>query len=166
MRPLSIFSSHLRKVVVQRLSNKMLVLSWVKDPMASLVAQRLKRLPAVRETWVRSLVQEDPLEKEIATHSNNLAWRIPWMEEPGGLQSMGSKRVRHNRATSLHSPLRPWSREMWFWVWESQLLARLIRSPRTPRKRKGSGALKKEKGVQGSQGGEKDKHFFFYIALF
>ena len=51
--------------------------------MASLVAQRLKRLPAVRETWVRSLVQEDPLEKEIATHSSNLAWRIPWMEELG-----------------------------------------------------------------------------------
>ena len=64
--------------------------------MASLVAQRLKRLPAVRETWVRSLVQEDPLEKEIATHSNNLAWRIPWMEEPGGLQSMGLHRVGHD----------------------------------------------------------------------
>ena len=50
---------------------------------ASLVAQRLKRLPPMRETWVRSLGQEDPLEKETVTHSSILAWRIPWMEEPG-----------------------------------------------------------------------------------
>ena len=56
---------------------------------ASLVAQRLQRLPAMRETWVRSLGQEDPLEKEMATHSSILAWRIPWTEEPGGLQSTG-----------------------------------------------------------------------------
>ena len=55
---------------------------------ASLVAQREKRLPAVQETWVRSLGQEDPLEKEMATQSSTLAWKIPWMEEPGGLQSM------------------------------------------------------------------------------
>ena len=52
---------------------------------ASLMAQRLKRLPPVRETWVRSLGQEDPLEKEMATHSRILAWRIPWTEELGGL---------------------------------------------------------------------------------
>ena len=58
---------------------------------ASLVSQRLKHLPAMRETWVRSLGQEDPLEKEMATHSSILAWRIPWMEEPGGLWSMGSQ---------------------------------------------------------------------------
>ena len=58
---------------------------------ASLVAQRLKRLPAMRETWVRSLGWEDPLEKEMATHSSILAWRIPWTEELGGLQSMGRK---------------------------------------------------------------------------
>ena len=63
---------------------------------ASLVAQRLKHLPSVRETWVRSLGQEDPLEKEMATHSSILAWRIPWTEEPGGLQSMGSQRVGHD----------------------------------------------------------------------
>ena len=63
---------------------------------ASLVAQRLKRLPAIQETWVRSLGWEDPLEKEMATHSSILAWRIPWMEEPGGLQSMGPQRVRHD----------------------------------------------------------------------
>ena len=62
----------------------------------SLVAQRLKRLLAMRETWVRSLGQEDPLEKAMATHSSVLAWRIPWTEEPGGLQPMGSKRVGHD----------------------------------------------------------------------
>ena len=53
------------------------------------MAHRLKRLPAKWETWVRSLGQEDPLEKETATHSSTLAWEIPWMEEPGGLQSTG-----------------------------------------------------------------------------
>ena len=63
---------------------------------ASLVAQMVKRLPAMRETRVRSLAQEDPLEKEMATHSSILDWRIPWMEEPGGLQSTGSQRVRHD----------------------------------------------------------------------
>ena len=57
----------------------------------SLVAQRLKLPPAMWETWVRSLGREDPLEKEMATHSSILAWRIPWMEEPGGLQSTGRK---------------------------------------------------------------------------
>ena len=60
-----------------------------------------KALPTMWETWVRSLGGEDPLEKEIATHSSILAWRIPWTEEPGGLQSTGSQRVRHDRATSL-----------------------------------------------------------------
>ena len=63
---------------------------------ASLLAQRLKHLPAMWETWVRSLGQEDPLEKEMATHSSILAWRIPWMEEPGRLQSTGSQRVGHD----------------------------------------------------------------------
>ena len=60
------------------------------------MAQRLKRLPAMRETLVQSLGQEDPLEKEMATHSSILAWRIPWMEEPGRLQSMGLQRVGHD----------------------------------------------------------------------
>ena len=59
--------------------------------LASLVAQRVKRLPAVRETRVQSLCREDPLEKEMATHSSILAWRIPQAEEPGGLQSLGSE---------------------------------------------------------------------------
>ena len=68
---------------------------------ASLVAQTVKRLPAVRETWVRSLGWEDLLEKEMATHSSTLAWKIPWTEKPGRLQSMGSQRVGHNWATSL-----------------------------------------------------------------
>ena len=61
----------------------------------------VKCLPAVRETQVRSLGGEDPLEKEIATHSSTLAWKIPWTEEPGGLQSMESQRVGHDWVTSL-----------------------------------------------------------------
>ena len=63
---------------------------------ASLVAQRLKHLPGMQETRVQSLGQEDPLEKEMATHSSILAWRIPWREEPGRLQSTGSQRVGHD----------------------------------------------------------------------
>ena len=63
-------------------------LSW-----ASLVAQTVKRLPAIRETQVQFLGWEDPLEKEMAIHSSTLTWRIPWTEEPGWLQSMGSQRV-------------------------------------------------------------------------
>ena len=66
---------------------------------ASLGAQRLKHLPPMRETWVWSLGQEDPLEKEMATHSSILAWRIPWAEELGRLQSMGLQRVGHDWAT-------------------------------------------------------------------
>ena len=60
------------------------------------MAQRVERLPAMQETQVLSLGREDPLMKEMATHSRILAWEIPWMEEPGGLQSMGSQRVGHN----------------------------------------------------------------------
>ena len=63
---------------------------------ASLVAQRVKCLPAMRETRVRSLSWEDPLEKEMETHCSTLAWKIPWMEEPGRLQSMGSQRVGYD----------------------------------------------------------------------
>ena len=69
---------------------------------SSLVAQMVKRLPAMQETQVRSLSQEVPLEKEMATHSSTLAWKIPWTEEPGRLQSMRSQRVGHTRVTSLH----------------------------------------------------------------
>ena len=63
---------------------------------ASLVAQIVKNLPAMQETQVPSLGQEDPLEERMATHSSFLAWRIPWTEEPSGLQSMWSQRVRHD----------------------------------------------------------------------
>jgi len=63
---------------------------------ASLMAQTVKNLLAMQETWVRSLGWEDPLEKEVATHSSILAWRIPWTKEPGGLQSMGLHRVGHD----------------------------------------------------------------------
>ena len=63
---------------------------------ASLVAQTVKNLPAMQETRVRSLGQEDPLEKGMATHSSVLAWRIPWTEEPARIQAMGSQRVRHD----------------------------------------------------------------------
>ena len=58
---------------------------------SSLVAQTVKRLPTMQETWVRSLGGEDPLEKEMATYSSTLTWKIPWTEEPGRLQSMGSQ---------------------------------------------------------------------------
>ena len=89
-----------------------------------LVAQMVKNLPVMQETAVLSLGLEDPLEKEMATHSNILAWRIPWTEEPRGLQSTGSQRVRHNWVTNtftsslyihtpnlfIHSPVeRHWS---------------------------------------------------------
>ena len=66
------------------------------------VAQRIKHLPAMRETRVQSLVWEDPLEKEMATHSSIFAWRIPWTEEPGRLQSTGWQRVGHDWASSFH----------------------------------------------------------------
>ena len=71
------------------------------DIRASLVGQIVQSLPAMRETQVQSLGWEDSLEKEIATHSSTLAWKILWTEEPCRLQSTGSQRVRHNRATSL-----------------------------------------------------------------
>ena len=62
----------------------------------SLAAQTVKPVPAVWEAWVQSLGLEDPLEKEMAPHFSALAWKIPWREEPGGLQSMGSQGVRHD----------------------------------------------------------------------
>ena len=65
-------------------------------PWTSLVAQTVKCLPAMQETQVQSLGQEDPLEKEMEIHSSILAWEIPWMEEPGRLQSMGSQTVGHD----------------------------------------------------------------------
>ena len=69
---------------------------YPKEIWASLVAQMVKIPPAMGQTWVQPLGQEDPQEKEMATHSSILIWGIPWMEEPGGLQSIGSQRVRHD----------------------------------------------------------------------
>ena len=72
------------------------LLSYIVVTMTSLVAQTVKRLPTMQETRVRFLDGGDPLEKEMATHSSTRAWKIPWTEEPGGLQSMGSQRVGHD----------------------------------------------------------------------
>ena len=79
----------------------LVVIKWSKTepcsyPGASLVAQMVKCLPAMWETWVRFLGQEDPLEKEMAIHSSTLAWKIPWTEEADKLQSMGSQKVGHD----------------------------------------------------------------------
>ena len=65
-------------------------------------AQAVKNLPVVQETRIWSLRWEDPLEKEMATHSSILAWKVPWMEDPGGLQSMGSQRVGHDWVTDTY----------------------------------------------------------------
>ena len=90
----------------QKSENKSNIFS--REHETSLVAQMVKRLPTVRETWVRSLGQEDPLEKKMATHSSTLAWKIPWTEERSRLQSTGSQRVRQDWATSLQGTLRLW----------------------------------------------------------
>ena len=79
-----------------------LSLSKILVAVEILVAQMVKHLLTMQETWVWSLGWEDPLEKEMATYSSTLAWKIPWMEEPGRLQSMGSQKVAHDWATSLH----------------------------------------------------------------
>ena len=76
--------------------------SWYRIHRASLVAQSVKNLPVVQEAQVRSLGWEDPLEKEMATHSSIHAWKISWTEEPGGLQFMGSQRVAYDRATDAY----------------------------------------------------------------
>ena len=76
--------------------NPVLLVGIIEGRGASLVAQMVKNLPAVQETWVRLLGWEDPLEEGMETHSSNLAWRMPWIEEPGGLQCMGLQRVGHN----------------------------------------------------------------------
>ena len=78
----------------------------------SLVAQMVKNWPAMQETWVRSQGWDNPLEKEMATHSSILAWRIPWTEDPGGLQSMGSQRVRHDWATFTWAIVPLWFQEL------------------------------------------------------
>ena len=72
------------------------------------MAQKVKGLPAIQETWVQSLGQEYSLEKEMATHSSTLAWKIPWMEEPGRLQSMGSQRVDMTERLHFHFTFFHW----------------------------------------------------------
>ena len=81
---------------------RVIVISVMLD---SPVSQTIKCLSAIKETQVQSLGREDPLEKEMATHSGIRAWKIPWMEEPGRLQSMGSQGVRHDSVTSLSESL-------------------------------------------------------------
>ena len=81
---------------------KILIIGFCPIHRTSLLAQTVKCLPTMWETRVWSLGQENPLEKEMAFHSSTLAWKIPWMEEPARLQSMGSQRVGHDWATSLH----------------------------------------------------------------
>ena len=80
---------------------------------ASLIAQLVKNLPIVQETWVWSLGWDDPLEKEMATHSSILAWKISWTEEPGELQSIGLQRVEHDWATNTY---------LLTWVYEDILI--------------------------------------------
>ena len=109
--PVSPNEHYLIKVVVRRLLKgfpffffflsllEELSIDWNRIILSFIfLAQAVKNLPAMQETWVWSLVWEDPLEKGIAPHSNILAWRIPWTEEPNGLQSMGLQRVRHDWA--------------------------------------------------------------------
>ena len=95
LEPITEWSKSERKTPIQYIN------AYLWNLWASLVAQRVKRLPAVQETCVCSLGWEDLLEKEMATHSSTLAWRIPRTEGPGGLQSMGLQTVRHDWATSL-----------------------------------------------------------------
>ena len=88
-------------------------LNWTVIKMTSLVAQMVNHLPTMWETWVWFLDREDPLEKEMVTPHNTLAWKIPWMEEPGSLQSMESQRVGHDWATSLS--LFTVIKIVWYW---------------------------------------------------
>ena len=103
------------------------LIEW-KGVWASLVAQRVKCLPAMWETWVQSQDRDDPLEKEMATHSSTLAWKIPWTKEPGRLQSKGSQRVRHDWATSLQGPVMSgWDFCIWEWYGGVDLLSRPVK---------------------------------------
>ena len=97
--PVELF--HFLKDVVKVLHSVCQQIWKTQQWLTSLAAQTVKRLPTVRETRVQSLGREDLLEKEMATHSSILAWEVPWMEEHGRLQSMGSQRVRHNWVTLL-----------------------------------------------------------------
>ena len=86
----NLFSFYINKIFTIQLKPYQSII-WT-----SLVAQMVKHLLTMQETWVRPLGREDPLEKKMATHSRTIPWKIPWTEEPGRLQSMGSQRVRHD----------------------------------------------------------------------
>ena len=94
---------------------------WLQYSWTSPVAQRVKNMPAVSETWVPSLGWEDPPEEGMATLSSILAWRIPWTEEPGGLQSMVLQRVGHDWSTkhnSQHNKCSIRSEYLTYWIWK------------------------------------------------
>ena len=112
--PCASYLSHLRVILstAEEDSAGVHLMSLLQGLSYSLVAPLLKNLPAMQETWVQSLGQEDPLEEKVATHSNILAWRIPWTERSNGLQSMGSQWVGHNLATK---PLPPHSSNHHAW---------------------------------------------------
>ena len=92
---ITVIQIYARPVTLKKLKLNSFIKTF-KTYKTSLVAQTVKNLPSVQETWIRSLDQEDPLESETAPDSSIPAWRIPCTEEPGGLQSMGSQRVRHD----------------------------------------------------------------------
>ena len=83
---------------------------------ASLIAQQVKNLPARQETWVQFLGREDPMEKEMATHSSTLAWKIPWTEEPSGLQSRGSQESDTTEQLHFHVT----SAKLWYHIYYLQ----------------------------------------------
>ena len=89
---------------LSQLFHSSLVTYFLNSNMEAQRGLMVKNLPAVQESWVWSLGQEDPLEKKMATHSSILSWRIPWTEEPGRLPSIGSQRVRYSGATHFHFP--------------------------------------------------------------
>ena len=114
-------------------------------PGVFLVAQMVKHLPAMQETPGRSLGQEDPLEKEMSTHSSILSWKIPWTEKPGRLQSMGSQTVRHDWVTSLHSG-----------VFSSQQTAEVILTKQKPNLDQGqAGPGRQAMGVERQERGKR-----------
>ena len=89
--------THMTFVILLKLNNiTCFIPAIIYYNITPLVAQMVKRLSTMRETWVRSLGQDDPLEKEVAIHSSNTVWKIPWTEEPGRLQSMRPQRVGHD----------------------------------------------------------------------
>ena len=116
---------------------------------AFLLAQMVMNMPTMWETQVQSLVQEDPLEKGVATNSSILTWRIPWMERPGGLQSMGSPIVRHDWVTSTHTTLH---QATTYWditeaLWSRQALGSPLRGGKNLTRQGKSRTLQGQEGI-------------------